>query len=95
MKPKIIFSVSLLAIVLSSASLIVSIYSAKGNQAEIDRRVELALQKKEQEFVEALFPKLDKMYNGMLKGTYQTPKKKPETLKELLAPMGDILNSLT
>ena len=64
-------------------------------QEEIDKRVDLALNNREKEYVDSVYPYLDNVTKGMLGAKYKKPEKKPETLKELFVPMIQILKELT
>lgn len=96
MRSPIPILVSLIALILAMSSLYISISSRNEARAailteqEIDKRLDYALAKKEEEYVASLYPKVESIYKTML-STYKTPKEKPKTFKELLAPMLEII----
>ncbi len=100
MRSPIPILISLVALILGASSLYISISSRNEARAtiiteeEINKRIDLALTKKEEEYVASLYPKMESMYKGMLK-PYKIPETKPKTFKELFAPMLKILDNMT
>jgi len=100
MRSPIPLLIPLIALMLGVSSLYISISSRKEARAaiiteqEFNKRLDLALAKKEEEYVASLYPKMESIYRGILK-PYKTPEKKPKTFKELFAPMIQIIDSMT
>lgn len=94
---KLATPISILALLLACAALFTSLSpkNTQPSEEELDRLVDAALARKEKMYVQSLAPKLDRFYQDMLGPRYQTPKKPPETLGELLAPAISIVNNLT
>jgi len=100
MRSPIPLLISMVALILGASSLYISIASRNEARAaiiteqEFNSRLDLALTKKEAEYVASLYPRMDSMYKGLLK-PYKTPEKKPKTFKELFAPMLQIIDGMT
>jgi hypothetical protein len=100
MRSPIPLLISLVAVILGASSLFISLYARNDARAaiiteeEINKRIDLALTKKEEEYVASLYPRMESMYKGMLK-PYKTPETKPTTFKELFAPMFQIIDAMS
>jgi hypothetical protein len=100
MRSPIPLLISLVALILGASSLFISLSARNDARAaiiteeEIDKRIDLVLTKKEEEYVASLYPRMELMYKGMLK-PYKTQETKPTTFKELFAPMFQIIDAMS
>ena len=98
MRPSTILS--LLAFIMAATALMLSTRSSavpaatQISDAEIDRRIDAGLKRKEQQYVRDLTPKMTQIYRDMLRD-YTPPDKPPETLSELFTPALRIVSGMT
>lgn len=89
--------ISVAALFLAATSLFVTLSRPTPtlSDAELDRRVDAALLRKERMYSIAMAPKLDAIYKDMLGPRYTTPEQTPETFAELFKPAIHVVTSLT
>lgn len=84
MKKSLQISMPLIALVFSSAALLVSLTGRRVSSQEIARAAEKAQEKREAEIVQEYAPLLTKTYQDMQLSEFD---ENPETVEELLAPL--------
>jgi len=85
--------ISLFALFLAVAALVISLIPRQPSEAEIDKLIDAGLQRKEHQYVQALAPKMERIYKDMIY-PYTPPAKQPETLGELFLPLMKIVTGL-
>jgi len=93
MKASTVLSAASLVIALAALAISIRKPMPSLTEADIDRRVDVALVRKERLYVQAMTPKMNLIYKDMVRD-YKPSAKPPETFVELFLPALQIINQM-